>query len=118
MPSMMEKAVPVLASLDILKTSEYWSDRLGFATVHKEAGYAIMQRDAVQIHFWKCDDKAIPALTSCRVGVQEIENLYEELKAKDTVHPRAALRQQPWGMSEFSIIDGDGNCVTFFEQVP
>jgi hypothetical protein len=74
-----------------------------------------MQRDAVQVHFWKCDDKGIPAVTGCRVGVHDIVALYEELKLKGVIHPNAPLQQKPWGLNEFAILDGDGNLVTFFE---
>ena len=31
------------------------------------------------------------------------------------MHPNASLKEQPWGSREFSVIDHDGNLVTFFE---
>ncbi len=116
MSPILESAVPVLASLDIPKTVEFWVGTLGFTSVYQEPGsYGIVQRDAVQIHFWNCNDKSIPALTSCRVGVKEIDGLYEEMRSQGVIHPNGTIQRQPWGMNEFTILDSDGNCVTFFE---
>lgn len=113
----LEHAVPILASLDIEKTVEFYSSRLGFETMYAAPGeYAIVQRDTVQIHFWKCDDKSIPELTACRVGVSGISSLYEELRGTQVIHPNGSLGRRPWGTTEFAVIDGDGNCITFFER--
>lgn len=119
MSSTLTFTVPVLASLDILKTVEFYRQQLGFQIIYAQPGeYGIVQRDDVSIHFWKCDDKNIPAMTSCRVGVNGIGHLYEELQPKGIVHPNAPLALKPWGSQEFGIIDGDGNLVTFFERMP
>lgn len=32
------------------------------------------------------------------------------------MHPRAALRHQPWGVREFGVLDPDGNLVTLYER--
>lgn len=117
MQTQLEHAVPILASLDIEKTVEFYSSKLGFETTYAAPGeYAIVQRDTVQIHFWKCDDKGIPAVTACRVGVSGISSLYEELRATRVIHPNGTLGPRPWGTNEFAVIDGDGNCITFFER--
>lgn len=111
--------VPVLASLDIMKTVEFYQQQLGFQEVYAQPGeYAIVRRDEVSIHFWKCDDKNIPANTACRVSVNGIGDLYEELQPKGIIHPNGPLAVKPWGSKEFAIIDGDGNLVTFFERMP
>lgn len=113
----LEHAVPILASLDIEKTVEFYRNKLGFETKYAQPGeYAIVQRDTVQIHFWNCDDKRIPQLTACRVGVNGISSLYEEYRSTQVVHPNGSLGSRPWGTTEFAVLDGDGNCITFFER--
>ena len=109
--------VPVLASLNIAKTVEFYQDTLGFRRVYEEANsYAIMQRDTVEFHFWACDDKYIAENSGCRVNVTSIDSLHDEYQQKGIVHPQAPLTKKPWGTREFGILDLDGNLITFFER--
>jgi len=107
-------AEPVLASLDILKTVDFYQQKLGFDRVGwKDEHYAIVHRDDITLHFWKCNDKIHPENTSCYIRVQQVDELYKELKPKGVVHPKAPLADQPWGMREFAITDNDGNLIRF-----
>ena len=100
-------AVPVLASLDIQRSVDFFAAKLGFTIRYASQGeYGIVSRDSVNIHFWACNDPQIPSATGCRVGVRNIELLYDGL-----------LNTTPWGNKEFAIIDADKNLVTFFEPV-
>lgn len=111
-------AVPVLASLDIRRSVDFFADRLGFVVHYAAQGeYGIVSRGAVHIHFWACSDAAIPAATGCRVGVVNIDALYAHCVQEKIVHPNGALHTTPWGKQEFAIIDPDSNLVTFFEPV-
>ena len=59
---------------------------------------------------------ASDSTTALRVGVQGIDELYGECRvARGSCMPNAALHEEPWGFKEFSVIDLDGNLVTFFE---
>lgn len=109
----LQRAIPVLASLDLDATQRFYAERLGFDAVARYADYAVCARDGVQVHFWLTDDDAIPKATSCRIDVDGIDELYRELQAADVVHPNAPLREQPWGVREFGVLDGDGNLITF-----
>lgn len=114
----LQRAVPVLASLDIFKTVEFYQKRLGFNHVGwKDKHYAVVGRDKIEIHFWKCNDKKIPKNTSCYIHVSDVDGLYEEMKTSGVVHPNGALSDQPWGMREFAILDGDGNLIKFGERL-
>lgn len=111
-------AVPVLASLDIRRSVDFFGDRLGFKVVYAAQGeYGIVSHGAVEIHFWACSDAAIPAATGCRVNVVNIDALYAHCVREQIVHPNGALHATPWGKREFSILDPDDNLVTFFEPV-
>jgi DNA-binding transcriptional MerR regulator len=113
----LQRAIPVLASLDLDATQRFYAEKLGFDVVSRYPDYAISARDGVQVHFWLTDDADIPKATSCRVDVTGIETLYEQMKAVGVVHPNGPLREQPWGMKEFAVLDGDGNLITFGERV-
>lgn len=110
----LQRGIPVLASLDIFKTVDFYREKLGFDKQgYKDENYAVIARDDVEIHFWKCNDKIFPMHTSCYIHVQEIETLYAEMQAAGVVHPNGPLKDQPWGMREFAILDEDGNMIKF-----
>lgn len=114
----LNSVVPILASLNITKTVQFYCSMFGFTKVYEEpAGYGIVQRDAVQIHFWACSEKHIAENTACRINVQGVEALYAEYQPKGFIHPNAPLQEKPWGTREFSVVDEDGNLITFFEYV-
>ena len=109
-------ATPVLASLDIKRSVEFFCSKLGFTKIHEEQGaYGIVSSGTVSIHFWACADRRIAEATGCRVGVRGIEPLYADCVKSGIVHPSAPLSTAPWGNREFAILDPDGNLVTFFE---
>lgn len=109
-------AVPVLASLDIERSVRFYTARPGFTKVHAAAGvYGIVSRDGIEIHLRACPDRPIAAHTGCRVHVAGIDALYRELAPHGVVHPNAPLRDRPWGVREFAVLDCDGNLVTFVE---
>lgn len=115
-PTRFVSATPVLASLDIERSVEFYCSRLGFARVHVQPGtYGIVSRGAVQLHFWACTERHIAENTSCRVRVEGIAALFAQCAAFGIVHPNAALDTRPWGTREFGVLDPDGNLVTFAE---
>ena len=110
-------AIPVLASLDIERSAEFFAVKLGFTKVHVAQGeYGIVSSGPVEIHFWACTDRHIAQATGCRVQVQAIEALHAQCASQAIVHPNAPLATKPWGTKEFGILDPDGNLVTFFEN--
>lgn len=116
MPVELVAAQPVLASLDIRRSVDFYRDKLGFKEVYCEPGtWGVVERNAVQIHFWACNDRAIAEATSCRVKVKDIEALHAQCQAHNILHPNAPLGQRPWGTNEFGVLDPDGNLITFFE---
>lgn len=108
-------AIPKLASLDIERSMAFF-EALGFARRSNYPDYGIVERDGAQLHFWLCQDARIPKETACRIAVEGIEQLFEIYSAKGVIHPNGSLELKPWGVWEFSILDPDGNLVTFQQQ--
>jgi DNA-binding transcriptional MerR regulator len=115
--STLRRAIPVLASLDLEATQQFYASRLGFDPLFTYPDYAIVARDGVQVHFILTDDTEVPRNLSCRIDVAGIDALYDEMRSAGVVHPSAPLCEQPWGMKEFGILDGDGNLIKFGERV-
>ncbi|MCJ7466796.1 MAG: hypothetical protein MUO53_08895 [Maribacter sp.] len=85
----LQKAIPVLASLDIAKTDPFHQKKMGFKMVWKNQEYAILDRDKIVIYFWKCLDKIQPVNTGCYVKVQTNASLSHAMPANNVVHPNA-----------------------------
>ncbi|MHA7843283.1 MAG: bleomycin resistance protein [Winogradskyella sp.] len=112
------RGIPVLASLNIKKTVDFYKTKLGFNKVgYLDDNYAVIARDNFVVHFWKCNDKINPENTSCYVDVEDIDTLYEELKDFDVIHPNGKLENKPWEMREFAILDLDGNMIKFGQEI-
>lgn len=105
-------AIPKLASLDIERSLAFF-ERLGFERRGSYPDYGIVLRDGVQIHFWLCTDPRVPRETGCGVAVDGIDALYEDYSTLGVIHPNGQLEDKPWGVREFSILDADGNLITF-----
>jgi hypothetical protein len=59
-------ATPVLASLDIERSVNFFCEHLGFSRLYvQQDTYGVVLRDAVSIHFWSCADRHIAQNTSC-----------------------------------------------------
>ncbi len=114
----LQIAIPVLASLNIDKTVNFYQKKLGFDRVGwKDKDYAVIGRDKIEIHFWKCTNKIHPKNTSCYIRVKGVDDLYKEMKDAGVVHPNGPLQNQPWGIREFAILDLDGNMIKFGENI-
>lgn len=114
----LQRAVPVLASLNISETVDFYQKKMGFDRVGwQDNNYAVVGRDKIEIHFWKCNNKIFPENTSCYIYVRDVDGLYGEMKASGVVHPNGLLKNQPWGMREFAVLDGDGNMIKFGQSL-
>ena len=114
----LQRAVPVLASLDIFKTVTFYQEKMGFDKIGwKDKNYAVIGRDNIEVHFWKCDNKIYPENTSCYIYVEEVDSLFKEMKKAGVVHPNGPLKDQPWGTREFAVLDDDGNMIKFGQNL-
>jgi len=113
----LQKAAPVLASLDMDETMAQYTEQLGFRKGFHDANYGVIARDEIELHFWKTDDKIHPENTSCYIQVENVDALFTEMQAAGVVHPNGHLEDKPWGMREFAILDVHGNLLKFGESL-
>lgn len=114
MTARLVAAIPKLASLDVGRSLTFF-ERLGFETLHASREYGVARRDNVSVHFWLRSDPRVPQETGCRISVEGIDELFEAYSSLGVIHPNGHLEAKPWGGREFSILDTDGNLVTFNE---
>ena len=108
--SLFDRAMPVLASLDIAASLDFFH-KLGFETQPLGDGnYGIAIREHIEIHFWPCADRHIAENTSCYVRVNDIHALRSDLAGRIDV---GEVVETPWGMDELHVWDPSGNLVKF-----
>ncbi len=88
--------------------------QLGFATTYQDEGFAIVERDGIDLHLNPSGGR--PTRHSvCWIGVTNIEALYQEYLPINAV--ASPLVVQPWGFKEFSICDPFRNLILFAESI-
>ena len=107
---MFDRAIPVLASLEIARSLDFFH-RLGFE-IHDfgDSNYGIAIREHIEIHFWLCADKHIAENTSCYVRVNDIHALRADFANRVDV---GRVVETPWGMDELCVYDPSGSLVKF-----
>ncbi len=130
----MLHAIPALPVKDMGRSVEFYRDKLGFTLIHREEGFAIFHRDAVDIHLWAATDESwrsrsgaspivsgaesfIAGTASCRVAVEGVEELYQAILPLGILHSKGQITNTPWGTREFGVVDPDNNLITFYQDV-
>src|SRR5262249_11055283 len=111
----MLRSIPALPVKDIGRSVEFYRDKLGFTLLHQEAGLPIFRRGAADIHLWAANDEGwrtcgggsspvvsgaesfIAGTASCRVEVEGVDELYQELHRLGILEADALPRDQWWG---------------------
>ncbi len=107
--SLFDRAIPLLASLDIAASLAFFN-RLGFDTHAFGDNYGIAVREHIEIHFWLCTDKNVAENTSCYVRVNDIHALRTDLARRTDV---GEVVETSWGMDELYVWDPSGSLVKF-----
>jgi catechol 2,3-dioxygenase-like lactoylglutathione lyase family enzyme len=105
--------VPVIPVTSTPEAIAFYRDKLGFELAF-EAGpdYAGVARLGVELHLDGVVNAAAGEV-SVRITTAGVETLYAELEPQGVIHPEEPLETKPWGLRQFSIVDLDGNRLTF-----
>jgi catechol 2,3-dioxygenase-like lactoylglutathione lyase family enzyme len=134
----LSQTIPAMPVRDVAAAVDFYRDRLGFQVLHHDGGFAVMARDEAVLHLWQASDESwkerdslerpvrsgaesfIAGTASCRILVAGVDELYEELRGSDVLHPvsKDGVDDTDFGTREFATLDLDGNLVTFFQWVP
>ena len=133
----LEQTIPAMPVRDMPTAVAFYRDRLGFEVLHHDGGFAVLGRGEAVVHLWEASDeswreratratspsapapsrssRAPRAAGSSSTGVDE---LYDELRAEDVLHPglaRTASTTRISARASSRRSTTDGNLVTFFE---
>ena len=133
----LSQTIPAMPVRDAAAAVAFYRDRLGFDVVHHDGGFAVLRRDEAVVHLWEADDEGwrqrfdperpicsgaesfIAGTASCRILVAGVDELFDELRRHDVLHPvsKAGPNDTDFGTREFATTDQDGNLVAFFQWV-
>jgi catechol 2,3-dioxygenase-like lactoylglutathione lyase family enzyme len=111
------EVLPILPSLSIAETRDFYRDRLGFDQVGFESeDYLILWRlfagSRMELHFWLTDDRSLCERTAVYIRGGGIDRLHAEFTARK-VEKLTPLTVRPWNMEEFYVWDLHGNLLKF-----
>jgi catechol 2,3-dioxygenase-like lactoylglutathione lyase family enzyme len=133
----LNQTIPAMPVRDAVTAVGFYRDRLGFEVLHHDGGFAVLGRDDAVLHLWQADDESwrerswmerpvrsgaesfIAGTASCRIKVEGVDELYDELQASDVLHPVSSegVSETDFGTREFATLDQDGNLLSFFRWV-
>jgi len=128
------QTIPALPVRDAAAAVAFYRDRLGFEVLHHDGGFAVLLRDEAVLHLWEAGDESwqerdsrdrpvrsgaesfIAGTASCRISVEGVDALFDELCASGVLHPvsKGGVDDTDFGTREFATVDLDGNLITFF----
>ena len=93
-------------------------EQLGFRTGYRDDGFAIVDRDGVELHVNHDRDLQLGRHFVCYITVTESAALYHHyLHHLPSGRIRGQLRVTPYGMQEFWICDPFDNILIFAEPI-
>ena len=133
--SRLDQTIPAMPVRKVAEAVDFYRDRLGFEVLHHDGGFAVLSRDEAVVHLWEAGDESwreretierpvrsgaesfIAGTASCRIQVEGVEELYDEMRLSDVLHrvSKEGVDDTDFGTREFATLDLDGNLVTFFE---
>ena len=129
--------MPALPASDVGAAAAFYNERLGFEIKYQDQAFAILKRDDAELHLWAANDQGwkdrsdladkpvcsgaesfIAGTASCRIEVDQIDTLHEEMAGADVLHPgdQGHAVDTDWRTREFAAIDSDGNLLTFYQR--
>ena len=135
MPAGLGRTIPALPVRDVRAAVAHYKERFGFEAPHVTHDFAVIGRDDAVIHLWGARDEEwrsrddltakpigsgaesfLAGTASCRIEVEDVDALFEELEAAGVLHPvsQGGVDATDFGTREFATLDRDGNLLTFF----
>lgn len=100
---MTKAIIPILPSRSLAVTEAFYN-AIGFTTVNVYPNYLLLARGACELHFF-LHAELDPAAND--------HGVYIRIDGPADLPAGAALKDMPWGMREFSLLDPDKNLLRF-----
>ncbi len=103
-------AIPILPVRELGEAMAFWS-RAGLAVERYDDGYAFVLDDGCEMVHLALHPSVDPAAnpSACYIHVADVADWHHRLAGAGL--PVTPVREEPWGMAEFSVRDPSGNLV-------
>ncbi len=108
---------PQLPVTDVAASVAWYQRALGFRSTYQDATVALLHRDSVELHLWRCDNPAIAKVSSAYLRSADVDALHKGMLGASEGGRIVAPRERDWGMREFYVWDPDGNLLKFGQPV-
>jgi len=121
MPPVLQRTIPVLRMFDVAKAREFYIDYLGFKVdfEHRFQDSAPLfmgiARDGLMLYLSEHHGDGSPG-THVIIEMTGIDDLHEELKAKNYRYMNPGIQDQEWGTRELCVVDPSSNKLYFSER--
>lgn len=109
-PKQFVQGAPVLHVPDVLATTAYYRDVLGFTWDFGDETYAVVWRDNSAIHFVR--DEGVPRGVHLFQWVKDVDAYHAEVVGRGA-EVAMSPRDQPYGIREFGVRDINGVGIVF-----
>jgi Uncharacterized protein conserved in bacteria len=110
-PPMLQQMLPHFPVEQVGDAVTYYCDVLGFKINYAQHDLGVMYRDKVTLLLIERPDTH-KGIGSCTVYIENADQLYQELSSRGA-NALAPPVSRPWGLRDFTIVDLDGNRITF-----
>jgi catechol 2,3-dioxygenase-like lactoylglutathione lyase family enzyme len=126
----LQQAIPVFLVADIAATMRWYESVLGFTAgafpIKPPHTFCILRRDDVSIFLQQLDGYEKPDVYHRRSGgvwsaylrTKGVRALYASLRNSPDLNFAKPLRKQPYGETEFELVDPNGYVLVFAETEP
>ena len=103
-------AIPIFPVRDLHEAGAFWR-RAGLEVEVYDSGYAFVLADGEELVHLAVEPALDPErnFSACYIHVRNVQGWHDRLA--DAGLPVTPVRDEPWGMTEFSVRDADGNLV-------
>lgn len=110
-------AIPVVSVADYPAALRFYVNVLGFAKVFEVGAYAGLELGRVMVHVGAAVDAWSAYPTSVRIDVRGVDAYYAKIRERAVIKADEQLKDMPFGMRQFSVLDPSGNRVTFAQAI-
>ncbi|MEQ8458674.1 MAG: VOC family protein [Sandaracinaceae bacterium] len=105
------RAAPTIPVRDMARARRFYEEAFGLATTFANGdGYAVLKKDAAEVHLSRCSDPAPRSQNVMHLIVSDAEAVCGAARAAGGEIVEA-LRDAPWGMRTFVVRDPDGHTI-------
>ena len=111
-------SVPVLSVTDFPRAIDFYTNILGFEQIFEIGNYSGLALGQATIHVNGELDEWSALPTSARINVRGLDTYHKKVSSLANIKSDEPLQDMPFGVRQFSILDPDGNRITFCQAIP